>query len=161
MPTHSLVTLPREIEFGSHAVGLQQTKCTVYWQTPKSRIVLEKLTVPQLVKNSPHFMEFEGSLPCLHEPPTSPCPNQVNTFYAPTSHFLKIQFNVIPSTPVSRGVVSFPRFPHQNLEWTSPLIRATYPAHLILDLITRIFGEEYGSWSFLLKWTQILRIFCT
>jgi hypothetical protein len=32
--------------------------------TLRSRVLPEKLTVPQLVKISPHFMEPEGSLPC-------------------------------------------------------------------------------------------------
>jgi hypothetical protein len=32
--------------------------------TPWGRDLLEKLTVTQLVKNSPPFMEPEGSLPC-------------------------------------------------------------------------------------------------
>jgi len=32
--------------------------------TPRNQFLLEKLTVPQLVKNPLHFMEPEGSLPC-------------------------------------------------------------------------------------------------
>jgi hypothetical protein len=34
------------------------------YPTPRKRFLLEKLRVPQLIKNSLHFMEPEGSLPC-------------------------------------------------------------------------------------------------
>jgi len=36
-----------------------------YLFTPWSRVLLETLTGPQLVRNSPNFMEPEGSLPHL------------------------------------------------------------------------------------------------
>jgi len=34
------------------------------YKIPRNRFLLEKLTVPQLVKYSLHFMQPEGSLPC-------------------------------------------------------------------------------------------------
>ena len=42
--------------------------------TPWSRVLLEKLTIPQLVNKFPSFMEPEGSLPQTQEPATRPCP---------------------------------------------------------------------------------------
>jgi hypothetical protein len=35
--------------------------------TPLSRVLLEKLTVTELVKKFPSFLEPEGSLPCSQE----------------------------------------------------------------------------------------------
>ena len=79
------------------------------------------------------------------------CPPPVPVVNQPTSHFLKIHFNIIlPSTPgSSKWSLPF-RFSYQNLVCTSLLpIRATCTAHLILlDFITRtILGEQYRSLS--------------
>ena len=69
-----------------------------------------------------------------------------------TSYFPKIHLNIIPPiyTSVSQ-VASFPQVspPKSCIRLSSPPIRATCPAHLILlDLITRtIFGEQYRSLS--------------
>ena len=84
-------------------------------------------------------------------PPTVPILSQLDLGYVPTSHLLKIYFNIIlPSTSrSSKWSVSF-RFPHQNPLYTSTLPHALYmPAHLILlDLINRIIlGEKYRSFS--------------
>jgi hypothetical protein len=43
--------------------------------TPWSRVLPEKLTGPQMVKNTPHFMEPEGPLPYSETPTTWPCPS--------------------------------------------------------------------------------------
>jgi hypothetical protein len=84
-------------------------------------------------------------------PPTVSILSHLDPVHTPTSHFLKIHFNIIP--PSKPGSPLWPpslRFPHQNTVYASPLpIRATWPAHFILlDLITRtIFGEQYRSLS--------------
>ena len=95
-------------------------------------------------------MEPGSSLPHSQVPATCPYPEPDYPVHTLTSHFLKIHLNVIlTSTPgSSKWSLTF-RFPHQNPVYTSTLpIRATYPTHLILDLITRtILGEECRSLS--------------
>jgi hypothetical protein len=82
---------------------------------------------------SPVYPEVQRSIPC------------------PTSHFLKIDLNIIlPSTRRSSKWPLSLRFPRQNRVYTSTLPHsATCPAHLILlELITRtILGKEDRSLS--------------
>ena len=66
-------------------------------------------------------------------PPPVPILSQIDLVSAPTSHFLKILFNIIlPSMPgFSQSSLSF-RFPHQNPVYTFPLSNTLYmplPAH--------------------------------
>jgi hypothetical protein len=71
----------------------RETKNNVCLQqvlTPWSRGFLEKLTVSQLVKKFPHFMEPEGSLPHSQEPATCPYPEPAQSSPCPPSHFFKI-----------------------------------------------------------------------
>jgi len=78
-------------------------------------------------------MEPEGSLPYSQVPATCPYPEPDQS--GPFPH---IPLNIIhPSMPGSYESSLSLRFPHRNPLYTSPrLIRATYPAHLILlDLI--------------------------
>jgi hypothetical protein len=68
--------------------------------TPWSRVILEKLTVSQLVMKLP--------VTCAY-----PEPDQSNPHT--TSYFLKINFNIIlPSTPKSSYISLSLRFTHQN-----------------------------------------------
>jgi len=78
--------------------------------------------------------------------PPVPILSQLDPVHNPTSHFLKIHLNILPSTPGFPTWSLSLRFLHQNPFITSPLlICATRPAHLILlDFITRtILGEQY------------------
>jgi hypothetical protein len=71
--------------------------------------------------------------------------SQPNPVHILTSHFLKIHHHIIlPPTPGSPQWSLSLRFPHQNPVHASRFpIRATCPAHRILDFITRtILGEE-------------------
>ena len=61
-------------------------------RTACSRL-LEKLTGSQLVKNSPHFMEPEGSIQHPQDPATCPCPGPDQSSRCPSSHSLKIHLN--------------------------------------------------------------------
>ena len=122
-------------------------RCT-YILTPISRVQLEKLNGSQL-RNSPHFMEPEGSLPHSHVPAACPYPEP-----ARSSPYLQIPrpedpLNIIlPSTPGSSKWSLILRFPPQTLY--APLlspIRGTCPTNLILlDFITpTILAEDYRS----------------
>ena len=93
-------------------------------------------------------MEPESSLPHSQVPATCPYPEPARSSPYPTSHFLKINLNIIPSsTTRSTKWPLSPRFPYHNAVYASPLtVRVTCSAHLILlDFITRIFYEEYQS----------------
>ena len=66
-------------------------------------------------------------------PPPVPILSQLDPVHAPTSHFLKIQLNIIfPSTSGSPKWSLSTRFPHQNPLYTSPLPHTLYmprPSH--------------------------------
>jgi len=79
-------------------------------------------------------------------PAPIPILSQIDPIHTPTSHVLKIHLNIIlPPTPGSPKWSLSLRFPHKTLY--TPLVspkRATYPAPLIQDLITRtILCEKY------------------
>jgi hypothetical protein len=74
--------------------------------TKRSRALIEKLIVAELIKQ---FPVSHGSLPCSQEPATGPCPETV----ASSSHtfipFPKIHLNIVlPSVPrFSEGSLPF------------------------------------------------------
>ena len=119
--------------------------------TPCSRVLVEKLTCPQLVKI------FHAVYEIMVHYRRHKCP--------PLSLFWASSIQYMPAHPTSWRTISIlsshlrlglpsglspSGFPTKNL-YTPSLcpIRATYPAHLILlDLITRtIFGQQYRSLS--------------
>ena len=83
-------------------------------------------------------MKIEGSLPCLEYPRSAPILSQIITLHALPSCLLKIEFNNITlSTPRSFKWSLSLRFPNSDLYRTLfslslSLVRATFPAHLIL-----------------------------
>ena len=97
----------------------------------------------------------------IHQwPPPAPIWRQLDPVHTPTTHFLKIQLNVILTSKVVSPKWSLSlRFLYQTLY--TPLlspIHATRPVHLILlDFITRkTLGEEYRSSSSLCSFTHSL-----
>ena len=130
-----------------------------YALTPWSRVILEKPTGSQLVKNFPAFygtrrfmtaftsarqlsLSWASSIQSIHPHPTS---------------WRSILIFILPPTPGSSKWSNSLRFLHHNPVYTFHLpLSATCPAHLIfLDFITRtIFCEAYSSlspslWNFL------------
>ena len=61
-----------------------EKKNNTYLLTPWCRVLLEKLTGLQLVKNSPHFTEPEGSLPHSQASATCLCPGPAQS--SPYTH---------------------------------------------------------------------------
>ena len=121
-----------------------------YLLTPWSRVLLEKLTGLQLVKKFPAFhgtRRFIAALTSLRHLSLSWASPIQSIYPHPTSWR-----SILISTHLRLGLPSglLPSgFPSKTLytPLSSP-IRATCPAHLILDFITRaILGEQYKSFS--------------
>jgi hypothetical protein len=73
-----------------------------YLLNPVGR-VLEKLKCSHVVRNSPHFIKTEGSLPHSQVPTTCPSPQpDKSSPFPPQTHFLEIHLHItLPSTPGS------------------------------------------------------------
>jgi hypothetical protein len=109
----NLVTLDLLTYLLTHLPTYSLTYLLTYLLTPYSTVLLEKLTGSAASqKNSPNFMETEGSLPHSQVPATCPC-SEPDPGHTLTSHFLKIHLNIIlPSTPGSCMWSLSLRFPH-------------------------------------------------
>ena len=90
-----------------------------------SRILLEKLTNSQLLKNilwnpKVHY-HFNKCLPPV------PTLSQIDAVHTPTSHVLTIRLNIIlPSMPGSSKWSLSLRFPHQKAVYAFPLPHTCY-----------------------------------
>ena len=115
--------------------------------TPWNRVLLENLTVPQLVKKFRAFYRnWKFIAPFKTASSRLPILSQISPVHTPRSHFLKVHFKIIlPSTPMfSKWSLSLNLNPSgfTTIAFYAPLlfpIHATCPTHLsFLDLITRI-----------------------
>jgi len=104
-----------------------------YLLAPRNRVLLQKLSVSQLVKKLFDFMEPEGSLPPLQLPATCRYPKPDHRVHTTTSHILKIYPNIIlSSTPGFPKWLLSLRYPHQNTVHAFPLPHTrfmTRPSH--------------------------------
>jgi hypothetical protein len=91
--------------------------------TPWSTVLLQTLTVPQLVpaqKNPPHFMEPISSLHCPHKPIACPGSELENQLRAFPSYFLRSHCNAtLPSTLTSSKLSLSLKFSKENPLCTS------------------------------------------
>ena len=95
--------------------------------TPCSRVLLEKPTSFQLVKEFPHFMEHEGSLPQSQVPSNCPYPAPVRSSPHPYIPLSKIHLNIIlTSMTVSPKWSLSLKFPHRNPVYAYPLPHTRY-----------------------------------
>jgi hypothetical protein len=93
----------------------------------ESEFFLRSSPVLSVSRNSPYFMEHEGSLPHSQVHSTCPCLEPARSIPCPTSYFLKIHLNTkIPSTPGSSQWYHSLRFPRINPVYASPLPHTCY-----------------------------------
>jgi hypothetical protein len=110
---------------------------TVRTESARNRVLLDKPAFPNQSRNYPHFTEPKGSLPCLQQPATCPCPQPAESSLCPLILSLNPVFVLSPHlhTSLQSGFVH----PDFSTKTYAPLfcpMRATFLAHL--DLFTRI-----------------------
>ena len=117
----------------------------IFTQTPRSRIRLEKLTVPRPVEKLPTYLcypEVHHRADKSHQ--LTLILGQINPFHPPPQPtYVRYPFNIIlPSTHSSSKQslsLRYPPPPPKTLYASLFLIRATWSAYLILiDLITHV-----------------------
>ena len=121
-----------------------------YIFTAWATVLLPKLTVSQLVKNSPSLFGTLSFITGFKNYRRLPVLWTTLIHSMPSIHFLKIDFNIIlSSNPRSSKWSLYLRLPHQYHVYIYPLIRATrHTQNFLLDLITlTIFREQYRSLS--------------
>ena len=140
-PDWSLASFPQSLQPNSRMLRWTRLRLLPPIQpTPWSRVLLEKLTGPQEVKQFPAFYRIQRLITTF----TTACHLFLSWARSIQSmspcYFLKLNFNIIiPSTSRSSKRSHFLRFPHQNPVCTSLLpMHATCPAHLILVLLTQL-----------------------
>jgi len=94
-----------------------------------SRVLIEKLTGSQLVKKFPAFCGTRRFITAFTSPRHLSL-SRARSIQSPTSNFLQIHLNILPSTPgSSKWSLSF-GFPHQTPVYTSPFPHTRYMPHL-------------------------------
>ena len=108
----------------------------IYLLTPCSRILLEKLTGSQLIKNSKVYYrihKFRPSVPIL---------NPLDPVHTSTSHFLKIHLNIIlPSTTGSPKLLFPSGFPTKTVY--TPLLSHTVLCAPSISFFSIFSPEQY------------------
>ena len=120
-------------------------------RTALSRVFLEKLTGPHLVKKFPPFYGTWKFITLFTRPPT--CPYLDPDQFIPCSlvHFLNVHFNIIlPSMPLSSRWYTSLRYPNQNPVCTSPLPHMCYVPHQsrfsLFHPLNKVWWEEWIVW---------------
>ena len=97
-------------------IPLLLKKQTYYLLSPRCRVLLEKLTGLQLVKQFPAFYRTRRFITAHKPSPPVPILGQPNPVHIHSSHHLEIHPNIIPpSMPRSPQWSPSLRFPHQDL----------------------------------------------